>query len=196
MRKHICYLASGAGRRFGESGENKLLYPLAGKALYLHGLERLADIVEKRDDCTLTVISRYGEIREQAEKMGIHAIDSPESEKGLSYTIRAAVTHLQTAPDTDFAVFVVADQPYWTETSFLRLLDTATPDTQTARLCYGVRQGNPVLFSLRLRDALLSLEGDHGGRALCETYGCIHVQAGSPQELWDIDTKQDLTKTI
>lgn len=192
MRKHICYLASGAGRRFGE---NKLYYPLEGKALYLHGLERLADIVAKRSDCTLTVISRYDTIRKQAAKMGIDAIDSPESEKGLSYTIRAAVKHLQAVPDTDFAVFVVADQPYWTEGSFLRLLDTATPDTQTARLCYGIRQGNPVLFSLRLREALLSLEGDHGGRALCETYGCIHVQADSPQELWDIDTKQDLTKS-
>lgn len=196
MHKHICYLASGAGRRFGESEENKLLYPLEGKALYLHGLERLTEIVAKREDCTLTVISRYDEIRKQAAKMGIDAIDSPESEKGLSYTIRAAMEHLQAVPDSDFVVFVVADQPYWTEASFLRLLDTATPDTQTARLCYGIRQGNPVLFSLRLRNALLALEGDHGGRALCETYGCKQIQASNPQELWDIDTKQDLTKSI
>ena len=108
--KHILFFASGNSRRFGE---NKLLHVLNGKPLYRHGLDMLAELVRGRADCTLTVVSRYAAVRAGAEALGVRAVDSPESEKGLSYTIRAGLDAL-TLQDGDFIVFVVADQPYLT----------------------------------------------------------------------------------
>ena len=89
--KHILFLASGNSRRFGE---NKLLHVLDGKPLYRHGLDMLAALVRERDDCTLTAVSRYAAVRAGAQALGVRAVDSPESEQGLSYTIRAGLDAL------------------------------------------------------------------------------------------------------
>ena len=85
MSKHILYLAAGSGRRFGS---NKLLYNWKGKSLYRYGLDMLADLIQRREDCTLTVVSSYLEIREMAAALGARVVDSPESDKGLSFTIK------------------------------------------------------------------------------------------------------------
>ena len=90
--KHILYLAGGNSRRFGE---NKLLYELEGKPLYRHGLDMLVSLIQTRDDCTLTVVSRYDEVLDGARACGVRAVYSPESEKGQSYTIRAGLDAAQ-----------------------------------------------------------------------------------------------------
>ncbi len=188
MRKHILYLASGSSRRFGG---NKLLEPLNGKPLYLWGLELLHGVAEGQPDLHLTVVSRYDAIRQTANAMGIPAVDSPDSEKGISHTIRAGLTALGQIDAEDFILFVVADQPYLTADSVNRLLALARGGVEGASLCYGDRPGNPTLFSARLLPELLALEGDTGGRAILRRHNCIFVQANSLQELEDMDTRED-----
>ena len=102
---HILYLAGGSGRRFGE---NKLLYPLDGRPLYRHGLDMLATLAKTRDDCTLAVVSRYGAVLDGARALGVRAVYSPDSEKGLSCTIRAGLDALALRAG-DFVAFVVAE---------------------------------------------------------------------------------------
>ncbi len=184
MTKHILFLASGSSRRFGA---NKLLHPLEGKPMYRHGLETLRKLVSRRQDCTLTVVSRYPEIRQFAAERGIRAVDSPDSEKGVSHTIRAGLEALGTVEEGDFLLFVVADQPWLTGASVERLLDQATPDTEGACLAWGDRPGNPALFSWKLLPELLALEGDTGGRKVLKRHACVLVQADSQRELEDID---------
>ena len=99
MSKHILYLAAGSGRRFGS---NKLLYNWKGKSLYRYGLDMLADLVQRREDCTLTVVSSYLEIREMAAALGARVVDSPESDKGLSFTIKSAIQALDGFAPEDF----------------------------------------------------------------------------------------------
>ncbi len=190
MHKHILYLASGSSRRFGE---NKLLYERKGKPLFLHGLDLLREILGSRSDCNLTVVSRYEEIRETARAMGIAAVDSPQSERGVSYTIRVGLEALGRLPEEDFLLFVVADQPNLTRASVERMLEQAKPGTEGACLCWENRPGNPTLFSARRIPELLALEGDMGGRKVLHRHACIFVPADRPEELWDIDTKEDLT---
>ncbi len=190
MTKHILYLASGSSRRFGE---NKLLYPRQGEPLFRHGLDLLREVAESREDCTLTVVSRYPEIREAAQTLGVRAVDSPQSDLGVSYTIRAGLEALGAVPEADFLLFVVADQPNLTRRSVERLLDQARPGTEGACLCWEGQPGNPTLFSAKRIPELLALEGDMGGRKVLRRHACIQVSAGSPEELWDIDTKEDLT---
>ncbi len=189
MTKHILYLASGSSRRFGE---NKLLYDRWGKPLFRHGLDLLREVAESRTDCTLTVVSRYPEIREAARSLGVRAVDSPMSALGVSYTIRAGLEALGAVSEEDFLLFVVADQPNLTRRSLERLLEQARPGTEGACLCWEDQPGNPTLFSARLIPELLALEGDMGGRKVLRRHTCIQVPADSPAELWDIDTKEDL----
>ncbi len=187
--KHILYQASGNSRRFGE---NKLLYSYRGKPLYRHGLDMLHDFVHTHEDCTLTVVSRYAEIRQAAAELGIPYTDSPESEKGISYTIRAGLRSLGELPPEDFVVFVVADQPFLTAGTMERLLACAAAGTETAQVAYGDCPGSPAMFSARLIPELMELEGDTGGRKVIRRHACVTVQACSERELQDIDVKDDL----
>ncbi len=185
MHKHILYLASGSSRRFGA---NKLLHPLEGKPMYCYGLETLSQVVNARSDCSLTVVSRYAPIREGARALGIAAADSPQSHLGVSHTIRAGLRSLEIREE-DYILFVVADQPWLTGRSVVRLLEAGEKGADCACLCWESRPGNPCLFSARLLPELMALEGDTGGRAVLKRHACVYVPADSSKELEDIDTR-------
>ncbi len=186
MAEHILYLASGSSRRFGS---NKLLYPLEGKPMFLYGLETLQQAARGRDACTITVISRYPEIRQAAGERGIAAVDSPESAHGISHTIKAGLQALGPLSDDDFLVFAVADQPWLTVSTVRRLLDAARPGVMCASLCWQDRPGNPTLFSAALVPELMALEGDTGGRAVLKKHPCLMIEADNIHELEDLDRK-------
>ena len=105
---HLILLAAGSSRRFGG---NKLLAPLNGNPLYTWGLSALNEVCRTRGDCTLTVVSRYPEIRDAAQAVGAQAVDSPDSEKGQAYSIRAGLQALGRVGERDFMLFLPADQP-------------------------------------------------------------------------------------
>lgn len=191
MIKHIFYLASGNSKRFGQEGENKLLYPINGKPMYLHGLSTLKKCLENRNDCTLTVVSQYEEIRLGARQMGIRAVDSPDSVRGVSYTIKTAIGSLEMIAEEDFLLFVVSDQPNLTKKSINKLLDCANLVAKNACLSWKGRLGNPVLFSAKYLSELLQLEGDQGGKAILKKYPYTLLEAESEQELIDIDIKNE-----
>ena len=154
----------------------------------------LQGLVCSRTDCTLTVISQYEPIRQQAQRMGIAAVDSPDSPKGISFTIRAGLDALNTIPEQDYVVFVVADQPYLTAQTVERLLDAADAGVQTAMVVWGEQAGNPALFSARLIPELRALEGDQGGRKVLRRYpeGQLRIPAGCALELSDIDSPDQI----
>lgn len=128
---HIIYMAAGNSRRFGS---NKLFYELDGKPMYRHLLDRLAEIKNrynksKSDSQTIdiTVVTRYREILDYCACIpDCHAVISPDSEKGISYTIKAGIMAVQeqkkfkkssevthhTAEKEEYYMFAVADQPY------------------------------------------------------------------------------------
>lgn len=188
MNKYIIYLAAGNSRRFGT---NKLLYNYNGKPLYRYGFDLLTSFCEKHSDCLLTVISQYPEILEYAETAGARAVYSPDSCKGMSYTIKTAIHALKDVKEEDFILFVVADQPYLTEYTLERILEHAVPGVKTVSASYGGNAGNPTMFSARLIPELLALQKDQGGRKVIRTHTCIYVDAGDARELHDIDTLQN-----
>ena len=84
MRVTILYLAAGNSRRFGE---NKLLYPLDGKAVYRHLLDRLAQIAGRHENWELLVVTQYERILEELAplvKAGrLQTVFSPDSESAV-----------------------------------------------------------------------------------------------------------------
>lgn len=188
--KRIVYMAAGSARRFGA---NKLLCPLEGRPLFLHGLQALAPAAQ-RPGCTLTVVSRYAPVLAAARALGARAVDCPESEKGLSYTIRAGLDAAGPSAPGDFWLFAAADQPWLTTASVERLLDAARPGVRAACLAWGEQLGSPVLIGAGCESALRALQGDEGGKRALARLGvdCLPVQAGEERELWDIDTPGQL----
>ena len=197
---HIIYMAAGNSRRFGS---NKLFYELDGKPMYRHLLDRLVGIKNrynksKSDSQTIdiTVVTRYREILDYCACIpDCHAVISPDSEKGISYTIKAGIMAVQEQKKTgmkDYYMFAVADQPYLKSQSVIKLIDRVLKNTVGKRLVFSLRcgdaVGNPCVFNSSLIPQLLSLEGDKGGRSVAKKHDCVYVDIADERELMDIDT--------
>ena len=207
---HIIYMAAGNSRRFGS---NKLFYELDGKPMYRHLLERLVEIKDRYNKLKkagkkiknaesnnpvidITVVTRYREILDYCSSIpDCHAVLSPDSEKGISYTIKAGIMAVQEQKKTgmqDYYMFAVADQPYLKSQSVIKLIDKVLENKWNMRLAFSLRcgdaVGNPCVFHSSLIPQLLSLEGDKGGRSVAKKYDCVYVDIADERELMDIDT--------
>lgn len=190
MTLGIVFMASGFGRRFGS---NKLLHPLAGKPLYTYALSNLLKAAnELKTDITvrITVVSQYDEILADAEKGGAIAVHNPESDKGITASIKLGINCL---PKSDNYAFFVADQPYFkaeTASAFVRrfLASVRTIGCVTD----GNTCGNPVIFNHIYLPELLALEGDRGGKQVVSRHPeeVFYYQVNS-QELLDLDMPED-----
>lgn len=184
----IILLAAGLSRRFDG---NKLLTHWEGKPLYLHTLQALAQLAEGRPDCRLTVVTRYEEIQAQALALGAQVRWNSHSEEGISSSLRLG---LESAPEADYYLCSVADQPSLTAglaEDFLAAFFSS--EKSMGCISHNGIPGNPVIFHRRYREELLALRGDVGGR---------RVLARHPEEcfLWpgpalsDLDTRADFGK--
>lgn len=208
---HIIYMAAGNSRRFGS---NKLFYELDGKSMYRHLLERLIEIKDRYNKLKsdspvidITVVTRYREILDYCSCIpDCHAVLSPDSEKGISYTIKAGIMAVQeqkkteknsgslhnTAETEDYYMFAVADQPYLKSQSVIKLIDKVLENKGDKQLAFSLRcgdaVGNPCVFHSSLISQLLSLEGDKGGRSVAKKHDCVYVDIADERELMDIDT--------
>lgn len=205
---HIIYMAAGNSRRFGS---NKLLYELDGKPMYRHLLERLIEIKDRYNKLKsdspvidITVVTRYREILDYCSSIpDCHAVLSPDSEKGISYTIKAGIMAVQEQKKTgmqDYYMFAVADQPYLKSQSVIKLIDRVLENTGGKQLAFSLRcgaaVGNPCVFHSSLIPQLLSLEGDKGGRSVAKKYDCVYVDIADERELMDIDTLSNSKHTV
>ena len=216
---HIIYMAAGNSRRFGS---NKLFYELDGKPMYRHLLDRLVGIKNrynksKSDSQTIdiTVVTRYREILDYCACIpDCHAVISPDSEKGISYTIKAGIMAVQeqkklkkssevthhTAETEEYYMFAVADQPYLKSQSVIKLIDKVLENKGNMKSGFSLRcgdtVGNPCVFHSSLIPQLLSLEGDKGGRSVAKKYDCVYVDIADERELTDIDTLSNSKHTV
>lgn len=216
---HIIYMAAGNSRRFGS---NKLFYELDGKPMYRHLLERLVEIKDRYNKLKsdipvidIIVVTRYREILDYCACIpDCHAVLSPDSEKGISYTIKAGIMAVQeqkkteknsgslhnTAETEDYYMFAVADQPYLKSQSVIKLIDKVLKNKRNMRLvfslCCGDTVGNPCVFHSSLIPQLLSLEGDKGGRSVAKKHDCVYVDIADERELMDIDTLSNSKHTV
>ena len=215
---HIIYMAAGNSRRFGS---NKLFYELDGKPMYRHLLERLVEIKDRYNKLKkagkkiknaesnnpvidITVVTRYREILDYCSSIpDCHAVLSPDSEKGISYTIKAGIMAVQEQKKTsmqDYYMFAVADQPYLKSQSVIKLIDKILENKGNKRLVFSLRcgdaVGNPCVFHSSLIPQLLSLEGDKGGRSVAKKYDCVYVDIADERELMDIDTLSNSKHTV
>ena len=152
----------------------------------------------------ITVVTRYREILDYCSSIpDCHTVLSPDSEKGISYTIKAGIMAVQEQKKTgmqDYYMFAVADQPYLKSQSVIKLIDKVLENKGNMRLFFSLRcgdaVGNPCVFHSSLIPQLLSLEGDKGGRSVAKKYDCVYVDIADERELMDIDTLSDSKHTV
>ena len=152
----------------------------------------------------ITVVTRYREILDYCACIpDCHAVLSPDSEKGISYTIKAGIMAVQEQKKTgmqDYYMFAVADQPYLKSQSVIKLIDKVLENKGNIRLTFSLRcgdaVGNPCVFHSSLIQQLLSLEGDKGGRSVAKKHDCVYVDIADERELMDIDTLSNSKHTV
>ena len=199
ISNRIFYLAGGDGSRFGE---NKLLYPLAVagvcKPMYRHALDRVLDIVASMDTYELYVVTCHADVYSYAKGLEpelprVHAVNSPESPKGLSYTIRAGLAAAGTVSPGVYDTFLVADMPYITEESLADFMRAVTDSGRTVGcMAENGRYKNPVMFQAKLEPELIALDGDCGGKSVFLRHANEAYVYETSGELTDLDYKEDI----
>ncbi|MFB0920149.1 MAG: nucleotidyltransferase family protein [Oscillospiraceae bacterium] len=192
MTLGIVFMASGFGRRFGS---NKLLYPLDGKPLFTYALSSLAAAIDElKNDfiVKLAVVSQYAEILSAAEQYEAVAVYNPNSEKGITASIKLGIENL---PEFDNYAFFVADQPYLKTDStidFIRRFFMS--EKPIGCVSDGSVSGNPVIFNRVYLPELMALEGDKGGKQLITRHPeKVFYYEVNPRELFDLDRPEDFS---
>lgn len=188
--KLACLLtAAGAGRRFGE---DKLLLPVAGQPMGFHALDVLS--TAPFDLRVLVTSADKGYLIQAAQERGFAIVINPDPAQGMSSSVRLGTAHIVRAGAYDGILYAVADQPNLQAATVERLIQAfaARLDCIWAPEANGKR-GNPVLFPASLFAELLEVTGDRGGRQVISAHEeLLRTVAAAPEELKDIDTKEDL----
>ncbi|MDV6331617.1 nucleotidyltransferase family protein [Asticcacaulis sp. 201] len=168
-------LAAGLSRRFGG---NKLAADLNGKPVLRHVLDGLDTL----DFAQVVVVTRTEE--------GPGTIVNPRPEDGMGASLALGVAALT---DVDGVFIVLGDMPR-IDVDLYRIMAEALADADIVVPVHDGQTGHPVLFRAACFDALKSLSGDVGARAIIRSgqYRVRQVPAG-PGIHDDIDTPVDLT---
>jgi len=183
-------LAAGRSTRMG--GPNKLLAELGGKALVRTVTEQA--LASKAS----SVVVVTGHQAEQVEKAlaGLHVkfVRNPDFAEGLASSVKAGVAAVPA--DADGAVICLGDMPLISSGLIDRLIGTFAPDRGNliAVPVSDGRRGNPVLWSRRFFNELMTLDGDIGARHLIAKHSeaVAEVPVEGHGAFLDIDTPQAL----
>jgi molybdenum cofactor cytidylyltransferase len=176
-------LAAGASTRMGTP---KLLLPFGGEPLIRCTARQVCDA--GFDEVLVVLGHAHEQTLAALDGLPIrHAING-HYESGMGSSFRTAIEHL---PDSDAAMFALADQPFVTTNEYRTVLETyrrQAPALVSVR--YGDVMAPPHLFQKEFFPELARLQ--HGARSLLQKYHeratVLHFAADL---LMDIDTPED-----
>lgn len=193
-RIRMILLAAGFSRRFGE---NKLLYPIKGRPMYLWTMERLKEIQKEGLADSLVVVSQYEEILTEAARQGISGVKNLHSERGISSSLQIgleAAGCFKIRDTETYYMFFVADQPFLRkETVENFLADFEKSGKKIGCMSYRKTPGNPVIFHECFVPELMALQGDTGGKKVLKKHleEVFFYEVQDPGELEDWDIKNE-----
>jgi len=190
--RNVAAIILAAGRSTRMGGPNKLLAELGDKPLVRIVTEQA--LASKAQG----VIVVTGHQAEQVEK-ALHGLDvkfvrNPDFAEGLASSVKAGIAAV--ASDADGAVICLGDMPLISAHLIDRLIEAFAPDRGNliAVPVSDNRRGNPVLWSRRFFNELMTLDGDIGARHLIARHSAAVAEV--PVEgfgaFLDIDTPQAL----
>ena len=176
-------LAAGRSERFGS---DKLLALVRDEPVAVVAAKSLVAIEPGR----LIAVCRAGsDVAAILSDLGFEIVINPEPARGLSSSLALGIERADLS-NVDAALVALGDMPFVGPQHIKSLL--AAFDPAKAPIVASGRDGTampPALFARSHFEALRTIEGDRGGRALLA--GALLV-AGDPLELADIDRPEDL----
>ncbi len=183
-------LAAGGSSRFGEP---KQLLLWKGQPLVRH--VALAALRAGLAQVTVVVGASGTEVHAAIQDLPVRIVINDEWNSGLSSSIKTGIRSLPA--NFGGAIFMQADQPQIPPTlirSMVEFHKMSLPAISAPQI--DGQRGNPVLFDASTFSALLSLDGDLGGRALFTHFPVQWVQWHDPKMLIDIDTPEDYERFL
>jgi len=183
-------LAAGRSTRMG--GPNKLLAELSGKKLVRIVTEQA---LASKAAGVIVVTGHQAELVEQAlAGLKVKFVRNPDFAGGLASSVRAGIAAV--ADNADAAVICLGDMPLIDAGLIDRLIDAFAPELGNliAVPVADGRRGNPVLWSRRFFNELMTLDGDIGARHLIARHAeaVAEVSVEGNGAFLDIDTPQAL----
>lgn len=172
-------LAAGNGSRFGP--ESKLVQELGGRPLVEHAIEAMCAV--SAVDRIVVVLGAHADLVRSRVRFGrAESVVCERWSDGMSETLKFGLQALQPA---ERVVVMLGDSPTVTSSVVERFV-SAPPGS---RAVYHGRPGHPVVLGPAHVDALRSLTGDKGARALVDgaAIECSDLCSGL-----DVDTPEDL----
>lgn len=188
----VIVLAAGRSRRMGE-GVQKLLLPLAGKAIVAHVVDQLLAALDSATSevVVVTPVENKSVTEVLAGRSVIFAAN-PDPDSDMLGSIRVGLRALSTS----CAGVMVApgDLPQVTPAIVRRLVDAfrASPDLIVVPIHHG-RRGHPIVFPAAMRDEVLTRFDGEGLRGLLQAHpaAVLEVPVDSAAIIEDIDQPED-----
>ena len=143
----------------------------------------------------IVVTGHQADLVEQAlQGLKVKFVRNPDFAGGLASSVKAGIAAVPA--DADGAVICLGDMPMIDAHLIDRLIEAFAPDRGNlivVPVCDN-RRGNPVLWSRRFFDELMTLDGDIGARHLIARHGeaVAEVTVEGHGAFLDIDTPQAL----
>ncbi len=177
-------MAAGFSKRMKR---DKLMLDFGGLPI----IERVIKAVKDSEVDTIIIVYRDERIKEIGMKYDIKMVSNEHAYLGQSQSIKLGI---QLSPvETEGYMFFVGDQPFLTTDTINSLIEVFKEGKYPIVVPeYDEKRGNPVIFSAQLRDELLRIEGDEGGRSIikkrCGEVKRVHMDrdiVGKDIDTWD-----------
>ena len=178
-------LAAGLARRMNG---DKLHLKLNGNEI----IDTVLSTVASVDFNETIVVTNDPVIAAKANLLNLTPVTNLDAPTGQSTSIVKGV--LASGNDTSGYLFIMGDQPLLSKDTIEVILKAFKASPASIILpMYGEKPGSPVLFPSTLKDELLSLKGDFGGKVVIRRNPELikRVSISSSEELFDVDTKED-----
>jgi molybdenum cofactor cytidylyltransferase len=191
-QRKVAAIVLAAGRSTRMGGPNKLLAELEGRKLVRIVTEQA--LASKASE-VIVVTGHQAELVEQAlSGLDVRFVRNPDFAGGLASSVKAGIAAV--SKETDGAVVCLGDMPMVSSLLLDNLIAAFAPDRGNlivVPVSEG-RRGNPVLWSRRFFQELMTLDGDIGARHLIAKHAeaVAEVPVEGDGAFLDIDTPQAL----
>jgi molybdenum cofactor cytidylyltransferase len=190
--RNVAAIILAAGRSTRMGGPNKLLAELGGKTLVRIVTEQA--LASKAQGVIVVTGHQAEQVEKALQGLKVKFVRNPDFAEGLANSVKAGVAAV---PDhADGAVICLGDMPLISADLIDRLIEAFAPDSGNliAVPVSDGRRGNPVLWSRRFFNELMTLDGDIGARHLIAKHSeaVAEVPVEGHGAFLDIDTPQAL----
>tara|TARA_Y100000590_G_C15545444_1_gene948720 strand:- start:194 stop:769 length:576 start_codon:yes stop_codon:yes gene_type:complete len=183
-------LAAGQSKRM--RGKNKLTKKIDNIPLIKYSIKNILE--SSVDELIIVLGYQKKTIKKTIEEHSkIKFVFNPNFEKGMSSSIKTGLTNLSKSTEAFF--ISLADMPYVTKNVYNELIQLKKNNKEKDIFVpyYKEQQGNPILFSIRMKESFNKIEGDNGAKNLLldNSQKIFRMMVSDKSIIMDFDTEEN-----